>query len=109
MIDLSINYNVLHQHPLGWQAAGQFAWEKREEAKAEGATETEKGNAAAKDNRTRPAPSTPQWMGGNNFPWSRALSPAAGVVTPGGDGGKGSTQEAVADAGQGAALGDESS
>ena len=104
VIDLSINYNVLHQHPLGWQAAGQFAWEKLEEAKAEGATVKEQGKAAAQDNRTRAAPSTPQWMGGNNFPWSRALSPAAGVVTPGGDGGKGSTQEAVADAGQSAAM-----
>tara|TARA_R110000824_G_scaffold59916_3_gene160511 strand:- start:410 stop:1252 length:843 start_codon:yes stop_codon:yes gene_type:complete len=84
VIDLSLNYSVLHQHPLGWQAAGAFKYENTDKAKAENATEKEIAKAGKKDDRaSKRHNSNPQWMGGNNFPWGRALSSPGGVVVAG--------------------------
>ena len=102
VIDLNINYNVLHQHPLGWQSAGAFSWDKTSEALGDLAggegTTKQVDKAAKQDYRAakKHDASSPQWMGGQNFPWSRALSPPAGLQL-GSTGGakKGSTEEIV--------------
>jgi len=101
VIDLNINYNVLHQHPLGWQSAGEFSWDKTQAAmddlaSGEG-TQRQVDKAGKQDYRASKKHTTaPQWMGGQNFPWSRALSPPAGLQL-GSTGGakKGSTEEIV--------------
>ncbi len=74
VIDMTINFNVLHQHPLGW--------------------ETSEGGGM------------PQGPGSaGNFPWGRALAPAAGVVLAGTDEPAGETATDVAQSNQTDALG----
>ena len=77
VIDISIGFDVLHQHPLGWQAAHpyEFPGDIAKEIKSNETTNPEESKLVKKEwhKNAKRYSSAPGWMGGSNFPWGRAL------------------------------------
>ena len=74
VIDISIGFDVLHQHPLGWQAAHPYEFPDDVKAQLGGNDVPAEKRALDKEwKNAKKYSAAPGWMGGSNFPWGRAL------------------------------------